>query len=163
MGAGKSAVARALGEKLLAPVADLDARIAARSGCSIVDVFARDGEPAFRERETEELGGALDDGSGVLACGGGIVLSETNRALLGRRCRTVWLDVEVEEAARRVEPARATRPLVQGGTLAGRLDQLLRERWRLYAAVAIARIDTTGRTIEDVAELVLATLEIPCA
>ena len=98
MGAGKSAVARALGEKLKTTVADLDARIAERSGCSVAEVFARDGESAFREREHEALEQATLDGSGVIACGGGIVLLEANRTLLAQGCRTVWLDVEVKEA-----------------------------------------------------------------
>jgi len=166
MGSGKSAVARGLGERLRVPVADLDARIAAGAGCSIAEMFARDGEAEFRERETEALRHALEDGSGVIACGGGVVLAETNRTLLERRCRTVWLDVDVEAAARRIGPDRATRPLAQGETLVARLDQLLTERWKLYAAVAIARIDTTGRGIEEVAGLVLDTLEmgaLPCA
>ncbi len=163
MGAGKSAVARALGEKLGTPVADLDARIAEHSGCSIAEVFAREGEPEFRHRESVALRQALEDGSGVIACGGGIVLVEGNRALLSGSCRTVWLDVEIEEGARRVEPERATRPLIQDGPLAARLDQLLRERGRLYAAVAVARIDTTGRSIDEVTGLVLDTLEIRCA
>ena len=163
MGAGKSAVARALGEKLNARVADLDARIAERAGCSVADVFTREGEPAFREREHQALQQAASDGSGVIACGGGIVLLEANRTLLARDCLTVWLDVEIAEAARRVESCRATRPLIQDGPLSERLDQLLDERGRLYAEVAIARIDTSGRNIDEVAGLVLDTLEIRCA
>lgn len=163
MGAGKSAVARALGEKLKTTVADLDARIAERSGCSVAEVFARDGESAFREREHEALEQATLDGSGVIACGGGIVLLEANRTLLAQGCRTVWLDVEVKEATRRVEPDRAARPLLQDGPLSERLDQLLEERGKLYAEVAIARIDTSGRNVDEVAGLVLDTLEIRCA
>ncbi len=162
MGAGKSAVARALGEKLKAKVADLDARIAEQSGCPVSELFARDGEPAFRELEREALKLAATDGSGVIACGGGIVLLEANRALL-RDCRTVWLDVEIAEAARRVETDRATRPLLQDGPLTERLDQLLAERGKLYAEVAIARIDTSRRNVDEVAGLVLETLEIKCA
>lgn len=163
MGSGKSAVGRALGEKLKTTVADLDDRIAGRSGCSVAEVFALHGEPAFRERECQALQEATLDGSGVIACGGGIVLLEANRTLLAQGCRTVWLDVEITEAARRVGPDRAARPLLNDGPLFERLDQLLRERGKFYAQVAIARIDTSGRDIDEVAGLVLDTLEIRCA
>src|SRR6266487_3553109 len=102
MGAGKSAVARMLGERLGTSVADLDAMLEAEQGLSVAAMFARAGEPWFRRRESEVLDQALRIGAGVIACGGGIVLEPAHRDALRRRCRVVWLEVSPREAVRRV-------------------------------------------------------------
>src|SRR2546428_699372 len=71
MGAGKSSVARVLGEQLGAGVADLDGMIEAVEGCSVTELFERAGEAWFRRREGELLDEALRSGVRVVACGGG--------------------------------------------------------------------------------------------
>ena len=162
MGAGKSVVARALGERLGAAVADLDGMIEAVEGCSVAELFERAGEAWFRRREGELLEQALRSGVRVIACGGGVVLDPARRRTLRERCRVVWLEVEPAEAARRVgagggDPARA-RPLLAGAPAGARLAQLLAERAPLYAEVAAVRVPTGGRTPEQVADAVLAAL-----
>ena len=102
MGAGKSAVARLLGERLGVSVADLDGMIEAIEGCSIAELFERAGEAWFRRRESELLTEALKSGVRIVACGGGVVLDPVQRALLRERCEVVWLEVEPHEAARRI-------------------------------------------------------------
>jgi shikimate kinase len=158
MGAGKSAVARVLGERLGAAVADLDAMLEAEEGCSIAALFERDGEPAFRRREARLLEQALAAGADVVACGGGIVLSPAARGVLRERCRTVWLEVTPEEAARRVRASLGSRPLLAGDSPRARLEVLLGERGRLYAEVAAARIPTGSLAPPDVADAVLHAL-----
>jgi shikimate kinase len=163
MGAGKSAVARVLGERLGVSVADLDGMIEAVEGCSVAELFERAGEAWFRRREGELLADALASGVRVVACGGGVVLDPERRRLLRERCRVVWLEVTAEEAARRVsaagaDPARR-RPLLSGGPVAERLSRLLTERAPLYAEAAEVRVDTAGLTPEQVATQVLAELE----
>src|SRR6185436_5381496 len=91
MGAGKSAVAQVLGERLGVAVADLDAYLEAEEGCSITELFDRAGEAHFRRREGEVLRQALDAGARVIASGGGVVLDPAHRRLLRERCRVVWL------------------------------------------------------------------------
>src|SRR5258706_14577973 len=71
MGAGKSVVARALGERLGAAVADLDAMLEAEAGCPIAELFERDGEPPFPRPETRLLDQALAARGDGGACGGG--------------------------------------------------------------------------------------------
>src|SRR5262245_53605412 len=111
MGAGKTSVAQTLGERLAVPVADLDAWVEAEAGVSVAEVFEGDGEPAFRARERRALDQALAAGVRVLACGGGVVLDPTARARLRESCRTVWLEVSADEAARRLgEQGVARRP-----------------------------------------------------
>ena len=162
MGAGKSSVARVLGERLGVSVADLDEMIEAVEGCSVAELFERAGEPWFRRREGELLAEALRSGVRIVACGGGIVLDPARRMRLRDQCRVVWLEVEPEEAIRRVrvggqDPARV-RPMLAGGDPEQRLRDLLRERSPLYAEAAHVRVPTSGRTPAEVADAVLAAL-----
>src|SRR2546430_584978 len=161
MGAGKTAVARVLGERLGVSVADLDGMIEAIEGCSVAELFERAGEAWFRRREGELLAEALRSGVRVVACGGGVVLDSDRRRLLRERCRVVWLEVSPEEAARRVgsEHAAATRPLLGGAPARERLAQILAERETLYAEAAHVRVSTLDRTPAQVADAVLAELE----
>lgn len=159
MGAGKSAVAAALGERLAVAVADLDAMLEAETGATIAELFAREGEPAFRRRETELFQRVLAAGVGVIACGGGLVLAAGERARLKARCRTVWLEVSPETAAARIGDAAAARPLLHGAPLVPRLAELLAQRAPYYIEVAEARVPTDGRSVEQVAGAVLAALD----
>ncbi len=162
MGAGKSSVARVLGERLGVSVADLDGMIEAVEGCSVAELFERAGEAWFRRRESELLAEALRSGVQVVACGGGVVLDPARRELLRERCRVVWLEVAPAEAVRRLgaaehDPGR-TRPLLAGADPETRLENLLRERESLYAGAAHVRVPTSGRTPAEVADAVLAAL-----
>ena len=158
MGAGKSAVAARLGERLGAAVADLDAMIEAEAGSTIAELFAREGEPAFRRREAELLDRALGAGVRVIACGGGVVVDPAARMRLRDRCRVAWLEVTPAEAARRVAGTEARRPLLGTGDPTRRLAELLLERAPLYAEASDARIATDGRAPEQVADAVLTAL-----
>ena len=155
MGAGKTAVARVLGERLGVAVADLDAYIEAAEGRGIGELFEREGEAYFRRREGEVLRKALASGARVVACGGGVVLDPAHRALLRDRCEVVWLEVSAAEAARRIGGAGG-RPLLAGASPRARLESLLAERGPLYAEIAHRRIDTETHTPDQVADAILA-------
>ena len=162
MGAGKSSVARVLGERLGVGVADLDGMIEAVEGSSVAELFERAGEAWFRRRESELLAEAIRSGVKVVACGGGVVLDAERRRLLRERCRVVWLEASPAAAAARLEaaggdPAR-TRPLLAGEPAQARLERLLEARAPLYAEAAHVRVPTDGRTPEQVADAVLVAL-----
>jgi shikimate kinase len=137
-GSGKSTVGPLLAEALGVAYADVDAVVEERAGKSVAEIFADDGEPAFRaleEATTAELLGS----PGVLALGGGAVLSAAVRSAL-RGHRVVWLQVSAATAVKRVGLNEA-RPLLLGN-VRGRLIKLLNERTPLYAEVATETVDT---------------------
>ncbi len=164
MGAGKSTVARALGERLGAAVADLDAMAEAERGCSVAELFEREGEPAFRRLEGRILDQALAAGAGVVSCGGGIVLDPAHRSALAARCRVVWLEVSPATAALRLASTAGSRPLLTAGaggadvTPLQRLEALLAVRRPLYEQVAQVCVSVEGRTEDEVADEVLRVL-----
>jgi shikimate kinase len=158
MGAGKTTVARALGERLGVSVADLDAMLAAEAGRSIPALFEEEGEPEFRRRERRTLEAALAAKVRVLACGGGIVTDPGSRALLAGRCHVIWLAVSPETAAARIRDERAGRPMAAGPDPVARLTTLARERDPLYASIAASRIETDGLDPGQVVDAVLAAM-----
>ncbi|MGB5197843.1 MAG: shikimate kinase, partial [Candidatus Deferrimicrobium sp.] len=82
MGSGKSSVGRELSRRFGAPFVDVDERIESAAGSTIRDLFAREGDPAFREREKAALRDALSVKGCVIATGGGAFSDEENRVLL---------------------------------------------------------------------------------
>jgi shikimate kinase len=151
-GSGKSTVGAALAEQLGVAFLDVDAVIVDRVGKPIAEIFADDGEPVFRAIE-EQVTAEVLDRSGVVALGGGAVLSpRTRTALRGRR--VVWLRVGLSAALKRVGLDTA-RPLLLGN-VRGRLLALLNERAPLYAEVATEVVDTDDRSPADVAEQIVA-------
>lgn len=113
MGSGKTTVGRLLARRLGWELADTDALIEQRTGRSIPDIFARDGEPAFRALELElcrELSGR--EGL-VIACGGGLPMQEEAIAALKENGLVFWLDRDPGETYYGLDVSG--RPLAQGG------------------------------------------------
>ncbi len=154
MGSGKTSVGRLLSAKLGYRFLDLDALIVKQAGKSINQIFADEGEAAFRDRETAALASLKGEDELILSTGGGAVLREENRALLHAAGLVVNLRASTAELASRL--ARASdRPLLQGDEpLAQRIERITQEREPFYADADI-RIDTTGKTLEDVAAQIL--------
>ncbi len=114
MGAGKTTAAAALAERLGCGAIDLDELIAAREGRTAQMIIDEDGEPRFRELETEALRDALQTGAGVIALGGGTWTIERNRALVTEhKGRTAWLDAPFELCWKRIENCVQNRPLAR--------------------------------------------------
>jgi shikimate kinase len=142
MGAGKTTVGRRTAKLLGRPFVDADEAFVARFGRTIAEVFAADGEAAFRDLETEVLATLLGVSEPlVIACGGGVVIREANRRLLaGDRALVVYLAADPGFLAGRAT-ARAHRPLLAGDDPAQVLRRLHAERDPWYRQVADAAID----------------------
>lgn len=161
-GAGKTTVATQLADRLGVTMRDTDADVEAGTGLSVAEVFVERGEAEFRTLEEQAVRAAVEeltatDAGGVLALGGGAVLSEQTRRLLNESpVQVVLLEVGLAQAVRRVGLG-ATRPLLLGNIRAT-LKRLLDERAPLYREVADIVMDTNDMAPEQVADQVVALL-----
>jgi len=155
MGSGKSSVGRVLASRLERPLFDSDEIIEERSGRTIREIWELDGEPAFRELETQTLVDTLDRVEpSVIATGGGVVLSERNRKLLvDSDAHVVWLMLDVELLLERVRNG-AHRPLLDDDPEM-RLRRMAEDREPLYREVTDAMVSVDNRSVLDVAKAVL--------
>jgi shikimate kinase len=137
MGAGKSSIGRRLAARLDVPFRDADREIEAAAGCSIPEIFARFGEPDFRDGERRVILRLLKEAPHVLATGGGALLDVETRAQIAKETFSIWLRAPLELLLARVE-RRDTRPLLSECNPRETLERLLREREPLYAQANLA-------------------------
>ena len=157
MGSGKSTVGRMLARRMELPFVDLDRAIESRAGMTVSQIFEASGEPAFRDLEHTELALFADRPRTVVACGGGVVVEDRDRALLKQLGRVVYLRVTADEALARIGSTEG-RPLLAGADPVSLGRTLLASRESLYEAVADASVDTAGLSPQQVADAVAAVL-----
>ena len=132
MGSGKSSTGRPLAEKLGYGFVDSDSVIEQLAGCSIPEIFQRDGEAGFRELETQVLSAISERHSLVVATGGGVVTRSENWGVMHQGI-VIWLDVEREQLLKRLEADSTPRPLLQEADPAQALDRILNARRPQYS------------------------------
>jgi shikimate kinase len=156
MGAGKTSVGRALGQRLNWIFEDLDDRIVRREGRAVSDIFRKSGEAAFRRIETEALQEMLEESRNgvarVVALGGGAFAQKVNLAFIkAAGVPTVFLDAAVEELWERCRKQAAelsvSRPLAQDRD---QFRRLYRSRRRHYLKASV-NVETSGRSVEEIA------------
>ncbi len=166
MGCGKSSVGRRLSELLCCRFMDLDDVIVEKEGRTIPEIFAADGEAAFRRIEHEALKMIIDEysfstsGDLVLALGGGTVMTaDCSRAIHEHTC-CIYLRASVGTLVSNLEGEAAGRPLLQSSAgsvqtgsdaLRSRISDLMALRAPTYESVAHSIVDTDGKTIEEIA------------
>ncbi len=160
-GSGKSSVAPPLAERLGCSWLDVDLLIEQRAGKSIREIFATDGEPAFRTLERDLIAEALRADDLVLALGGGAILDPQTRAAIRAAGPVVWLEASVDVLADRIlrdETTHNRRPDLT--RIGGRdeIEQLLAQRTPLYEQSASLTVPTDGKTIEELVELIVRGL-----
>lgn len=161
MGTGKSAVGRALAERLGRPFVDVDALVEAASGRSIAELFAGVGEAAFRDAESAAAAAAVRVPGAVIACGGGILERTANVDLLLGAGVLVCLAARLEVILARVGDASG-RPMLAGAVgPRERVAGLLAAREPRYALAGV-RIDTSDLTVAEVVERICAELPSLC-
>jgi shikimate kinase len=156
-GTGKSTTGRRLARILAVPFADSDELVEAAAGRSVPEIFDAAGEPAFRAQEADVIGAALTGFDGVLALGGGALLTgRTRDAIAAAGVPVVLLRAELPTLLSRLGDA-AQRPLLRDDP-AGRLADLAAARDGAYAAAATITVDTDSRTPGQIAATVAARL-----
>ena len=131
MGSGKTSTGRPLAKRLGYGFVDADAVIEQVAGCTIPEIFERDGEAGFRSIESQVLNAISQRHSLVVATGGGVVTKPENWGQLHSGI-VVWLDVNRAQLIERLQDDSTQRPLLQQPNPEAALDTLLQERRPLY-------------------------------
>jgi len=159
MGTGKTTVGREVARRLGWPFLDMDAEIEVRAGKSIPRLFAEEGEAAFREMESA-LCRELSRRSGwVIATGGGALIDPDNREVMRASGTVVCLTCDVEGILERLRRKPQGRPLLAVDDPRAEIERLLAARQEAYAAIPW-QIDTTGLSVAQIAERVLALAQM---
>ena len=163
MGSGKTSTGRPLAERLGYGFVDADAVIEQAAGCSIPEIFERDGEAGFRSLESQVLSAISQRHSLVVATGGGVVTQPENWGMLHSGI-VIWLDVVPEQLLQRLNADSTVRPLLQTADPEAALNALLNERRPLYAEADLTVVinDETPEAVADgILQLVPSLLKDP--
>ena len=163
MGSGKTSTGRPLAERLGYGFVDADAVIEQAAGCSIPDIFDRDGEAGFRSLESQVLSAISQRHSLVVATGGGVVTQPENWGMLHSGI-VIWLDVVPDQLLQRLNADSTVRPLLQTADPEAALNALLNERRPLYAEADLTVVinDETPEAVADgILQLVPSLLKDP--
>ena len=174
MGCGKSSVGRKLSELLCCRFMDLDDCIVEEAGCSIPEIFAHKGEPAFRKLEKEVLSHIICMSSSsastpasnvILALGGGAVMTEGSEEMVHEGTTCIYLKASVETLIEHLSGETGGRPLLSDGgsadcteALRKRIEDLMSKRTATYERTAHIIIDTDGKSVDAVAQEIIKRL-----
>ena len=150
MGCGKSTVGKRLSYRLKMPYVDTDKLIETKQGITISEIFAHEGEPAFRNMETECLKSLFDYKQDyVIAVGGGLPMREENRELMKKLGEVVYLRAKAETIYDRLK-GDTTRPLLQGENPQEKIQSMIMQRGPVYESAADYVIDVDGKNFEEI-------------
>lgn len=159
MGSGKSSIGRRLAVRLNLPLIDLDDYIVEQAGRSIPEIFEQDGEAEFRRMETAALQQVVGRAA-VIATGGGVVMSETNRQILKQHPPVIWLKASPEFLAGRIA-GDSNRPLIATGDTLKKLQGLAAIRYPLYEQCADFILPRGDMKKSEALQAILEFLSIP--
>ncbi len=154
MGTGKSAVARRVAKRLGRPFVDMDVLIEKREGMTIPDIFAHKGESHFRHLEAALVRELAARAGLVIATGGGALVPEENRRRMVETAVVICLWADEETLIERLREDRR-RPLLARPDWKNVLRDLLAQRRSAYRSLPY-HVDTTGKSVDEVAEEVVA-------
>lgn len=157
MGAGKTAIGMALAKRLNVPFLDSDAEISKAANMTIAEIFERDGEAFFRDRESEVISRLLDGPPCILSTGGGAYLRPENRQMISERGAALWLRAELELLWQRVKH-KTTRPLLRTNNPRETLAEIQTARDPIYALADLVVDAEFDFSIDEMTDRVVETL-----
>lgn len=157
MGSGKTAIGRALSVRLGVPFLDSDHEIETAANATIAEIFERDGEPFFRDREAEVIERLLKGDPCILSTGGGAFLAERNRVAIEEHGVALWLDVALPTLWERVRH-KTTRPLLRTDDPRATLTALYNARNPTYALADLSVSVAAENSIDETTSLVVSAL-----
>ena len=163
MGSGKTSTGRPLAERLGYGFVDADAVIEQAAGCSIPEIFERDGEAGFRSLESQVLNAISQRHSLVVATGGGVVTEPENWGVLHSGI-VIWLDVVPDQLMQRLKADSTVRPLLQTADPEADLKALLNKRKPLYAEADLTVVindETPDAVADGILQLLPSLLKDP--
>jgi shikimate kinase len=158
-GTGKTTVARLLAAALDCAWIDADDEIERTAGKSIAQIFADDGEPHFRDHESDVVRNLCQRSDTVFSLGGGAVIRRENRELLAQIEQVVWLKADIETIHQRVTADESSANRRPNLTIAGgreEIAKLLADRTPVYRECATLEVDTSDKSPAEVAREILA-------
>ncbi len=161
-GTGKSTVAAPLASRLGWSWVDADEDIETWIGRSIREIFAQEGEEAFRKYERETMQRLLDWDRGIIAAGGGAILNEQTRQDIQNAGPVVWLTASPQTIVSRMEDDDTTAERRPNLTTCGgkqEVERLLNEREPLYRECADVIVDTEGKDVDALVNEIMAAVE----
>ncbi len=157
MGSGKSTVSRILAGMLGVKHLEMDEVIEREAGRSVSEIFAEEGEEAFREKESALVRRIADGGAAGVSCGGGTVLRPENVSLMRGSGTVVLLSAAPETIYRRVGHSR-TRPVLEGHRSVEGVRELMAGREEAYRRAAEFTVTVDDKTPEEIAEEIATLL-----
>ena len=158
MGSGKTTLGKILSKKLDKHFYDSDQVIEEKLGVNVPMIFEYEGEAGFREREKDILKELVSKQNIVLATGGGIILSESNRDLLAKNGIVIYLKSNQKDLVLRMKNDK-TRPLLKNGNVELIIKKLCQEREPLYEEIADFKITTKNKRIYEVVNEIIRTID----
>lgn len=158
MGCGKTTVGLKLSYRLRQTVIDTDKEIEKDEGCSISEIFEKEGEEAFRNKETACLKKLIETTNDkIISVGGGLPMRKENRELLHKLGQVVYLRAKAETIYERLK-YDTTRPLLQGEDPQNKINRLLTARASYYEQAADVIIDVDEKSFDQILDEIERTV-----
>ena len=157
MGSGKSAVGKVVSSILDVPFRDADIEIERAAKLSITEIFERNGENFFREKEDQIIRRLLKEKNCILATGGGAFINDKIRTSIKEHSVSVWLNADLDTLWKRVKHKRS-RPLLRTDNPRETLVNIYTDRFKTYSLADIIIDSNDKSSLEEVAKLVIKSL-----
>lgn len=159
MGAGKTAVSKALKKKIGWKLEDTDDMIVKRVGMSIPEIFEQKGEDYFRKVEREVVASLTKEKNVIVSCGGGVATFEANREEIKKGGTVIFLSATAKTILSRVK-RNNRRPLLEGKKTEKDIQNFLDERMSSYEKARDYTIAVDGKTLDEIAEEILCHIDL---